>query len=89
MDGVDGEDQCVGDPAGGAVLEHEADDLLLARGQAVCRHQERKDPGRVGRFDDDRDPPFCARHERRAVEHDPGSSPGEHPLILRRPLLTA
>jgi hypothetical protein len=73
LDGVGRHHQPLGDLGGRVALQHQPGDLLFALGQPVGRHQQGRDPGRVGGLDDHGDAAGAPGDQGGAVEHDPGA----------------
>jgi hypothetical protein len=73
LHGVGRHHQPLGDLGGRVALQHQPGDGLLALGQPVGRHQQRRDPGRVGGLDDHRHAAGAAGDQGGAMQHDPGA----------------
>ena len=72
-------DEPASDLRGGVALQDEACDLLLAFGQAVRRHEQRRDPRRVCRFDHHGDAAPAVGDQRGPVQDDPAAGARQGP----------
>ena len=71
LHGVGGDAQVIGDLRSGVAAKDQTGDVLLALGQLVGGHEQRRDTGRMGGLDDDGYTPRAIGYERGPVEHYP------------------
>src|SRR5262249_50747278 len=74
LHGVRSHGQRLRDLGGGGAPQHLLGDVTLALGQLVSRHEQRVQAGRMGGFDDQRDPVLTVVDKRCAVHHQPSAA---------------